>query len=54
MENTKKQKLILQAIGGTITVVALFLSFCWYDWKLAVILFIALIGNNIENKAKQL
>ena len=39
-------------IGGTLVVISLFLASYWYDWRLAVILFIALLGNNIENRGK--
>jgi len=40
-------------IGMFLSLVAVFLGFYWYDWKLVVILLIAITGNNFEQKGKK-
>jgi hypothetical protein len=41
------------AFGMVLSLVAVFLAYHWYDWKLVVILLIAITGNNFEQKGKK-
>ena len=47
----KKVKIIL---GIVITTIAIGLSIHWYDWKLALIIMLAITGNNIERTGNKL
>jgi len=38
----------LRYLGSAILVISLVSAWCFYDWKLAIILFLALAGNNLE------
>lgn len=44
---------ILNIIGSLIGLTAFALSWYWYDWKLALITFLALFGNNLEQARKK-
>lgn len=39
---------ILKTVGMIIGIIALILAFYWYDWRLALIIFLALTGNNLN------
>jgi hypothetical protein len=39
----------LLILGTVIGIVSIVLTFVWYDWKLAIILGLALWSNNIQN-----
>jgi len=40
-------------IGIIVGVVAMGLAIYWYDWKLAVVIFLAIYANNLERVNKQ-
>lgn len=46
MKNKYAQSILLLT-GLIFGVLSLYLTFHWYDWKLATILFLALFGNNL-------
>ncbi len=35
-------------IGLFVMIVTIILSLYWYDWRLVVIIFLSLLGNNLE------
>jgi hypothetical protein len=48
-----KKITIMNLTGMVLSLVGVFLAFYWYDWKLVVILLIAITGNNLEQKGKK-
>jgi hypothetical protein len=47
----KKQfirQLIILSIGSIISITAAVLAYYWYGWHLVFVLFLALLGNNLE------
>ena len=47
-----KQHRALRIAGVLMGILSMILAIVWYDWKLALIIFIALIGNNLEQDNK--
>lgn len=43
-------KLILLLFGLIISITSIYLAVYWYRWHLAIIIFLALFGNNLERK----
>lgn len=41
-----------KAISGIIGTSGVLLTFCWYDWKLFVIIMLIMWANNIDNSQK--
>jgi len=37
-------------IGMVIGVLSMALGLVWFDWKLSLVIFLAIIGNNMERK----
>jgi uncharacterized membrane protein YccC len=53
MRDTKQRirdRLILNVLGVVIGAVAVFLIMRWFDWKLLVVIFLAMFGNNLSQK----
>lgn len=48
------RKLLLQIIGMIVSITALILAVVFFNWKLALIILLALWGNNIERHAKKI
>ena len=42
----KKDKRVLKIIGIMLSITAISLSLYWYDWKLALIIFLFVAGHN--------
>ena len=51
-EKTLKKRLVIAIIATIFSISSVVLIFIWYDWKLAVILFLAEYGMNIGNSLK--
>lgn len=49
-----KAKYIYVIASLLIGLISIFLSITWYDYKLALIIFIAILGNNLDQHAKNL
>ncbi len=43
-----KRKILLSIIGLSIFALSTFLTFIWFDWKLFIVLFLFVLGNNIS------
>lgn len=57
MEDYKKMltvKLILSILGVLIGITSIVLTFIWFGWKLALILFLAEWSSNTTKKVKEL
>jgi len=39
-------------IGMAVLIVTMILAVVWYDWKLALLIYMALAGNNLEQRRK--
>ena len=37
-------------IGTAVLIATMILSVIWYDWKLALLIYMALLGNNFERR----
>lgn len=37
-------------VGGLIIVISIILAWVFFSWKLALVIFLALLGNNLEQK----
>jgi len=46
-------KVKLEVLGALIGITAMGLSWWLYDWKLALIIFLALFGNNLEQRYRK-
>jgi len=46
-------KKTLQIIGALVGLSSFVLAWYFYDWKLSVIIFLALLGNNIERSNRK-
>lgn len=44
----KKVKLIVNSLGVIVGAVAVFLCMRWFDWRMLVVIFLALFGNNLS------
>ncbi len=42
----------LNIVGTLLIIAALVLSWIWFDWKLSLIIFLALMGNNLERSGR--
>jgi hypothetical protein len=40
----------INLIGTLILITAMVLSLIWYDWKLALLIYLGLLGNNLERR----
>lgn len=47
-----KFKMIYLVFGILISIVAVVLACVWFGWKLALVIFLSLWGNNISNNTK--
>lgn len=47
-----KTQTILQIIGAVAGITALALAWIWFGWKLPLVLFLALLGNNLQQNPK--
>lgn len=53
MKETKQRirdRLILNILGVIIGAVSVFLIMKWFDWRLLVVIFLAMFGNNLSQK----
>ena len=41
---------VINLLGSLILITAMVLSLIWYDWKLALLIYMALLGNNFERR----
>jgi hypothetical protein len=49
-----KTKNIVMLVGTLIIAIAITLAVIWFGWKLAIVIYVALMGNNIENFGRTL
>lgn len=47
-----KFKMIYLVFGILISILAVILTCVWFEWKLALVIFLSLWGNNISNNTK--
>ena len=50
---TEKSKRMIRYIGSIIGITSSMLAYVCYGWQLSLIIFLALIGNNIEQNNKR-
>lgn len=48
-----KHKMKLRILGMSLFIIAMVMAVIFYDWKLAVIIFMAISGNNTERTANK-
>lgn len=46
----KDKKRILKLIGSGVGIISIGLGWFWFGWELPVIMYLALFGNNLEQK----
>ncbi len=47
-KSRKKEKMFLNILGVLVGAVAVFLCMKWFDWRLLVVIFVAMFGNNLS------
>lgn len=47
-----KTQTVLQIIGAVAVITAIVLAWIWFGWKLPLVLFLALLGNNLQQNSK--
>jgi hypothetical protein len=52
MKKNIKITIIINLIGAAITLTAIVLAWVLYGWELALIIFMSLLGNNLERHKK--
>jgi len=48
LRRQRKEKLFVNLLGVIIGAVSVFLIMHWFDWRLLVVIFLALFGNNLS------
>jgi hypothetical protein len=48
MENKDLNQKSVNLLGAGLMLVAIILGWCWFGWKLALVIFLALWANNME------
>lgn len=44
---------ILNIIGTVVGLIALAMAWVWFGWKLSLVIFLALMGNNFERSGRK-
>ena len=43
---------VFRLLGTVISIITIILTIYWYDWKLALVIFLAIFANNLEQFKK--